>query len=112
MRIEMYSIGLESAMKPYQYFLLSLTLIVFAVSLFGHFALETPICCCMDDNYADQEICEQSEADVCLVCQLQIGVYVQAVDSWLVVEKITVSNSDSSPPLEFVSQLLRPPILF
>lgn len=108
----MYSIGLEAAMKPYQYFLLALTLIVFLLSLAGHFALEAPICCRLDhyDSLRENSI-DQSGSDVCLVCQLQLGVYIQAMPSCMEVEKITFSNSDSSPPLDFVSQLLRPPIL-
>jgi hypothetical protein len=109
----MYSIGLELVMKPYQYFLLSLTLIIFLLSLAGHYALEEPLCCRLDQSDGIQENSkDQSDVDVCLVCQLQMGVYVQTTPSCLAVEKVTVLKLVSSPPFEFVSQLLRPPILF
>jgi len=99
-------------MKPYQYFLFSLTLVVFLLSLAGHFALEAPICCRLDRNVSLQENSnDQSGLDVCLVCQLQLGVYFQDMPFYIAVVKIAVSNSDSSSPLDFVSQLLRPPIL-
>ena len=99
-------------MKKNRYFLLTLTLVTLLLSLAGHFALDTPICCRLDryDSLREDSL-DQSDLDVCLVCQLQMGVYIQAMPSFIEVEKITVSNSDSSPSLDFVSQLLRPPIL-
>jgi hypothetical protein len=99
-------------MKPYQYFLLTLTLIFFLLSLVGHFTLEAPVCCCLAENDGEQgNICDKSDADVCLVCQLQMGIYYQAIPSCMSAEIIAVPNSDSSSSVEFVSQVFRPPIL-
>jgi hypothetical protein len=100
-------------MKRYQRLLFGITLVTLLFGLAGHFVSVTSVCCCINVSCSEvqESLTEQSNAGVCLICQLQTGIYFRAMPLTIEPGKMRFTHIDTLSPIKFVSQILRPPIL-
>jgi hypothetical protein len=96
-------------MKLHQRIFLAATLTLLLVGLAAH-SLPVSLCGCTSTS---QEETSSSNLDLCLVCQLQVGIYTSACPACLIHDDVFhVSNHPGLNPLERAISILHPPIAY
>ena len=100
-------------MKKTRHLFLSLVLAFFLFGLIGHVIPAFQECCCFDDSIGNVEerASNNYEAEPCLVCQLETGIYSEVLPPLNTLDKADLESHSELSKFNLISQLFRPPIL-